>query len=86
MCMHSYHLPTDIHIPTRHTFHTTPVPQPHQHQSVRGLATCIIDNYPVVLTGGTDRTIRLWNLIDPGQCCCVVRPKHHTKRIHIDYK
>jgi len=59
---------------------------PHQHQSVRGLATCIIDNYPVVLTGGTDRTIRLWNLIDPGQCCCVVRPKHHTKRIHIDYK
>ena len=39
----------------------------------------------MVLTGGTDRIIRLWNLSDPAQCCSVVRPRH-SKKLHVDYK
>lgn len=60
--------------------------QARQHESVRALSTCIIDNCPVVLTGGTDRSLRLWNLVDPTQCCCVVRPKLHSKKITMDYQ
>ncbi len=57
-----------------------------QHESVRGLSSCIVDNCPVVLTGGTDRFIRLWNLSDPAQCCCVASPRVHSKKVHIDYR
>ena len=59
--------------------------QPHQQESVRGLTTCVFDDYPVVLTGGTDRIVRMWNLRDAGHCCCVVKPKY-LKRVQFDYQ
>ena len=59
--------------------------QPHQQESVRGLTTCVFDDHPVILTGGTDRIVRLWNLRDPDRCCCVVKPKY-LKRIQFDYQ
>ncbi|XP_064396061.1 phosphoinositide 3-kinase regulatory subunit 4-like [Halichondria panicea] len=59
---------------------------PQQHECVRALSTCLIDNCPVVVTGGTDRTVRLWNLVDPALCSCVISPRLHSKKIHFDYK
>jgi WD40 repeat protein len=59
--------------------------KPHQQESVRGLTTCVFDDHPVILTGGTDRIVRLWNLRDPDRCCCVVKPKY-LKRIQFDYQ
>lgn len=53
--------------------------QSQQQESVRGLATCVFDDSPVVLTGGTDRVIRMWNLRDSSQCCCVTKPKQLRK-------
>ena len=59
--------------------------QPLQQESVRGLTTCVFDDHPVVLTGGTDRIIRLWNLRDPDRCCCVMKPKQ-LQRVQFDYQ
>lgn len=59
--------------------------QPHQQESVRGLTACVFDDHPVVLTGGTDRIVRLWNLRDADRCSCVVKPKY-LKRVQFDYQ
>ena len=76
-----YHL---VHV---YRFNTpSPTLQPQQHECVRALSTCLIDNCPVVVTGGTDRTVRLWNLVDPALCSCVISPRLHSKKIHFDYK
>ena len=60
--------------------------QHRQHESVRGVSPCIIDNSPVVLSGGTDRFVRLWNLVDPAQCSCVIKPKQYSKTVMLDYE
>ena len=59
---------------------------PAQLHSVRGMTTCIVDNSPVVLTGGTDRAIRLWNLADSSQCAHIVSPITKSKNIHFSFK
>ena len=40
----------------------------------------------MVLTGGTDRAIRLWNLADSSQCTHVVSPIAKSKNVHISFK
>ena len=60
--------------------------QPQQHCGVRALYTCVVDNDPVLLTGGSDRFIRLWNLNNSSQCTCIVKPDASTDNIHITYR
>ena len=40
----------------------------------------------MVLTGGTDRAIRLWNLADSSQCAHIVSPITKSKNIHFSFK
>ena len=40
----------------------------------------------VVLTGGTDRKIRLWDINNPSCSSCLVSPCSRTEKLTVDYK
>ncbi|XP_019859703.1 PREDICTED: phosphoinositide 3-kinase regulatory subunit 4-like [Amphimedon queenslandica] len=58
---------------------------PQQHNSVRALHTCVVGNDPVLLTGGTDRFIRLWHLNNPSESSCIVKAGVGSEKIDISY-
>ena len=62
------------------------LPQPQQHNGVRALHTCVVGNDPVLLTGGTDRFIRMWHLNNPTESSCVVKAGPGSEKIDISYK
>ena len=57
-----------------------------QHNGVRALHTCVVGNDPVLLTGGTDRFIRMWHLNNPTESSCVVKAGPGSEKIDISYK
>ena len=40
----------------------------------------------MLLTGGTDRFIRLWNLNNASESSCIVKPDVASERIDITYR
>ena len=48
--------------------------------------TCVVGNDPVLLTGGTDRFIRLWHLNNPMESSCIVKAGVGSEKIDISYR
>ena len=53
--------------------------------SVRAISSGYIDGDPVILTAGTDRRIRMWNVANPELSSCLLMPVN-TKESEPCYK